>query len=245
MPPLLSIGDFYGIDSIIEIMTFLVSFIVAYYSNKVYKIMKDPKYRLFSFGFLMIAISFLFKIIVNLTILHRIQIQETNFIITLAHLRNIDLISFFSNVLYKMFSLIGFLFLFFVETRTKSKEKMFLFLYLGILTIFLSIYFDFIFHLTLVIILFILITHFYENYNEFKSSNTFTVLAGFAIILISQIFFIFEATHPLSYLIGELLMLVGFCFLLVNQIKIKNEQKKNQARSSERHLGNIKKRQGR
>lgn len=227
MPLALSLGRFYGIDSLVEFLIILVSLIIAYHSNKIYNLIKDKQYRYFSFAFLAIAISFIFKILSNLTIGYRVVIERANFIFVIWYeLQYMQLINFLSFIFYKTFHVIGFLMLFFIVTKTRDKEKIFLFIYFSIIAIFLSIYFNFIFHLTLIFILFFLTHHFYENYTRKKSLNTKLVFIAFLLILLGQIFFIFEDAYTLFYLVGEILLLIGFLFLLINQIKLKRKSKK-------------------
>ncbi|MEK6859254.1 MAG: hypothetical protein AABX54_00415 [Nanoarchaeota archaeon] len=222
----LSLGDFYGIDSIVEFLIILVSLIIAYQSNKIYNLIKDKTYRFFSFAFLAIAISFVFKILSNLTIMYRMIIEKANFIFVIWHqFQYMQLINFLGFIFYKTFNIIGFLILFFIITKTKDKEKIFLFIYFSIIAIVLSIYFDFIFHITLVWILLFLTSHFYENHKNHRTTNTLLVFIAFLLMLISHSSFIFEAINPWFYLIGEILLLIGFFCLLINQIKLKRQSK--------------------
>jgi len=241
----LSFGRFYSIDSFVEFLIIIVSIIISYYSHRVYKLINDKNYQFFSFAFLSIAISFVFKILSNLTILNKITLENANFIFVIWHqLEYMQLINFWSFIFYKTFHLIGFLILFFIVTRTKNKEKIFLFIYFCIVAIFLSIYFNFIFHLTTVFILFSLTFHFYENHKKINSTNSLLVFIAFLIMLISHFFFVFSDMSPLFYLTGEILLLIGFLSLLVNQIKLKkenrrrniNHEKTNKIRSVKRSI---------
>ncbi|VVB78617.1 Uncharacterised protein [uncultured archaeon] len=228
----LSLGNFYGIDSAVEFLIIIVSIIIAYYSNKVYNLIRYKQFRFFSFAFLSIAISFIFKILSNLTIVHKMTIQNADFIFVVWHqFEYMELLNFSSFILYKAFYLIGFLVLFFIITRTKDKEKIFLFSYFCIVAIILSIYFNFIFHITLVFILLFLANHFYENHEKIKSTNSLLVFVAFLIILVSHLFFVFSEMHSLFYLIGEILLLISFLCLLVNQIKLKRESKTKNIKS--------------
>lgn len=232
----LSLGKFYGIDSLVEILIIIVSFIISYYSNKIYRLVKDKNYRLFSFAFLAIAISFIFKILSNLTILHKTNIHVTNFVlVVLTEFEFIEVVNFISLILYKSFYLVGFLILFLILTKTSNKEKIFLFFYLSLITILFSIYFDFVFHITLILILLFLTYNFFINYNKRKSINSFLVFFAFLLLSVDHLFFILEDINLILYLIGEILSLIGFLCLLVNQIKIKNE-KTNTVRSNKRYF---------
>lgn len=234
----LSIGQFYGVDSVIEILVMLVSFQIAYYSNRIYKIIKDRNYRFLSAGFLLIGISLLFKIISNLTILQRIRIEDLHFVShILAEVGNLGLVYFLSFSIYKLLYLVGFLCLFMMTTDVKNKANIFMYVYLGAVTILFSIYFNFLFHLTVTITLALLTINFYGNYRKTKTQNAKLVFTAFAVITLGHISLLFSGTRPLLYIVGKVILLAGFSSLLLNQMKIKNE-KKNKTRSSERHLRN-------
>jgi hypothetical protein len=240
MPLALSLGKFYGIDSLVETLIITVCFVIAYYSYKFYRLVKDKNYRIFSFAFLAIAISFIFKILSNLTILHKVNIHVANFIfVVLTEFESVELINFISLILYKSFYLIGFLFFFIILTKTSNREKIFLFFYLSFIAILFSIYFDFVFHLTIIFILVFLTYNFFINYNKRKNINTFLVFFAFLLLSIDHLFFILEEFNPILYIIGEILSLVGFLCLLLNYIKLKNE-KTNTVRSNKRYLKDIK-----
>lgn len=234
---ILTLGRIYGIDSLIEFLSLIIAGITSYYSHRLYKLIGEKEFKYFSIAFLFIAISFLFKILSNITLTHYIQVSDANFIFTIAsQFEYIQLINFFSFLFYKTFILLGLLILFFIATQTKRNQKIFLFIYLSLVTILFSIYFNFIFDLTLIFLLIFLTSYFYENYQKNKSNNSFMVFIGFLLFLIGRIILIFSGIHPLIYLIGEIFILFGFIALLINLIKIKNEQKTNKIRSYKGHL---------
>lgn len=223
----LLIGRFYGIDSIVEFLTILVSFFISFYSFRVYKLIKDKHYKLFSIAFLLLGISFFFKILSNITFLHKIEIHEANFVFTvMSHLELMEVVNFFGFIFYKSLHLIGFLLLFLIFTKNDEKNKTLLYIYLSIIVVLFSIYFNFIFHITVVFILIYLTLHFFENYKRVENVNAFLVFISFLIILASHLFFIFSDVNGLFYLFGEVLLLFGFLSLLANQIKLKKESKK-------------------
>jgi len=230
----------YGIDSFIEFLSMIISCIISYYSYRIYKTFKKGEFKYFSIAFLLIAISFLFKILSNLTFLYYEEITEINSLFfVISNFEVLELINFFSFLFYKLFNIIGFLMLFFIFTDTEKKEKIFLFSYLSLIVILFSIYLNSIFELTVVFILIFLTYYFYRNYEKLRTSNTFLVFIGFLFILISRLIFIFSEVHELIYFSGEIFRLLGFIALLVNLIKIKNEQKKNKVRSYKRHFGSF------
>src|SRR3989344_368695 len=223
-----SLGNVYGIDSIFEFLIIIVSLIIAYSAYKIYKILGDKKYKIFSLGFLALAVSFIFKILSNLTIFYRVRIEHVAFsFIGIMQWRYMELFNFTSFIFYKIFYITGFLILFFVITHTYKKDKVLTMMYFGIIAVLFSIYFNFIFHLTLVILLFFLIMHFYENYEKHKSKNAFLVFLAFLMMLISHTLFIFSDFNLIFYLAGEILLLISFLNLLINQFKTERKMKKN------------------
>jgi hypothetical protein len=238
----LSLGRLYGIDSIIELLIIIVAGIISLYSHKIYKILQDKNYRFFSWAFLFIAISFVFKIVSNFTVLQRIRIQGVNFVYTvLSQPSYMPIVDFACFTIYKIFYLLGFLMLFLIITKTDKKDKIFLYIYLSIITILFSIYFNFVFHITIILILLFLVMHFYENHKNHRTTNSLLVLIAFLILLFSHLFMIFSDMDYLDYILAEGLMLIGFLSLLINQIKIKliyNNGKKKQTGSNKRYLRN-------
>jgi len=224
----LTLGRFYGIDSIIELLIIIVAGIISLYSHKIYKILQDKNYRYFSWAFLFIAISFIFKIISNFTVLQRIRLQGVNFVATvLSQPSYMPIVDFLTYTIYKIFYLLGLLILFLIFTKTDKKDGIFLYLYLSIIAILFSIYFNFVFHITLVLILMFLTYYFYQNHRNHRTTNTLLVLIAFSIMLVSHLFMIFSDMDSLDYMIAEGLMLIGFLSLLINQVKMKKFSKKN------------------
>lgn len=227
------------LDSLDEILIILVSLIISYYSRKIYHIINDKNYKLFSISFLIIAIAFVFKIFSDLTILHKIEIENANFVFVIfSQLKYMQLINFISFNLFKIFYLTGFLILFLIVNKENEKGEVVLFFYFSLVTVILSIYFNFIFHLTLLFIITFLIIHFYKNHKKVRNMNSLLVLLAFIILLISHFFFVFSDAYSMLNLIGGIFLLIGFLNLLVNQVKLvrKNEPKTNKAGSNKRYL---------
>ena len=223
MPISLSALRFYGIDSVMDFLIFLVAILITYQSYNIYNLLKEKNYKFFSWAFLSISIAFLFKIIVNLTFFHQIEILQTYFInpALLERLGFLDLINFFSVIFYRIFLLTGFLILFLVFTKTEEKEKVILFIYLSIITVLFSIYFSFVFHLTLFLLILFLTIYFYRNYKRIRSRNSLIVFYSFLMILTANFIGFFSSLHPFFYLAYEIIIFIGFFVLLINHLHLK------------------------
>ncbi|MFA4953052.1 MAG: hypothetical protein WC584_02425 [Candidatus Pacearchaeota archaeon] len=223
MPISLSAIRFYGIDSVMDFLIFLVAILVTYQSYNIYRLLKEKNYKFFSLAFLSISIAFLFKIVVNFTFFYQIEILQTYFINSalLVHLEFLDWVNFFSVIFYRIFLLIGFLILFLLFTKTERKEKIVLFVYLSIITVLFSVYFSFVFHLTLFLLISFLTIYFYRNYKRIKSRNSLIVFYSFLTILTANFVGFFSSLHPLFYLTYEVILLIGFFVLLANHLNLK------------------------
>ena len=223
MPISLSAIRFYGIDSVIDFLIFLVAILITYQSYNIYSLLKEKNYKFFSWAFLSISIAFLFKIIVNFTFFYQIQVLQTYFINSalLEHLEFLDLVNFFSVIFYRIFLLTGFLILFLIFTKTEEKEKVILFIYLSIITVLFSIYFSFVFHLTLFLLILFLTIYFYRNYKRIRSRNSLIVFYSFLMILTANFIGFFSSLHRFFYLAYEIIIFILFCFLLINDLHLK------------------------
>ncbi|MFH1801844.1 MAG: hypothetical protein ABH864_00150 [archaeon] len=239
----ISLGSFYGIDSLLDFMIILVAALIAYQSRRVYKLIKEKNYLRFSYAFLSIALAFVAKIIANLTIVYETKIEHVNFVVFVTHeLQEMQIINLLGSTFYKVFLLIGFLILFLITTKTDKKEDVILFAYFAAISVLFSLYFNFIFHLTIIIILVALTTHFHNNYKKTKSGNSYKVYLAFLFILVSHVICLFYGIHVFVYLLGEIFVFAGFLILLVNHTKIKNGKEKDKVRGNKRPLRNSKKR---
>lgn len=226
MPLQVSLGNFYGADSAIDFLIVLVSLLVSYQSYKVYKILKKRNYQLFSWSFLCISLAYFFKIISNLTIVYRVVISNQNFIrVILFELDKMKYINFVSFTFYKIFLLMGILILFLIMNKTYKRGEVIIFGYLSLTAILLTIYHDFIFHLTIVMLLISIVAYFHNNYKKNNSRQSLISYVAFVFILGGKFVDIFNGFHKFIYLLGEILIFIGFLTLLLNHIRTKNEKK--------------------
>lgn len=224
------LGNFYGFDSLVNFLNVLVALLISYQSHKIYKIIKNNNYKYFSWSFLSIAIAYLFKIISNITVVHRVIITNPNFVsVIVREFSWVSYVQFISYTFYKLFLLAGFLTLFLLMTKNKKKEGVFLFAYLSLITLAFSIYFNFTFHLTIAIILIAITVHFHRNHMRNKTKESLKAYIAFVFILAGSIVDIFYGLNKIAYLLGEIFTFTGFVVLLLNHIRIKNVEKKNKA----------------
>lgn len=215
---------FYGFDSVIELIAVIVSILLVYYSYKCYKLTSENKYLYFSAAFLSLMLAFTAKIIGTLAIykpaITRSQLGSTiHQAFTGLTPYTINAVAF---IVYMFFMLLGFMILFLIisKLRWQNQRVLALFAYFVFLATWISIVHYQLFYLTSFVLL-LLITHsYYQNYMEIKGEKAKFVLTAFAILLVSQAFFIFVIYSRIIYVMAELIQLLGFMYLLIPFILI-------------------------
>lgn len=231
MPTGISIGPFYGLDSVIDLSIFLVALWIAYESGKIYKSFGNKKHLYFSWAFIFISTSQLLKIAANFTGLPTVILENNNISVTIMNLASFQIVYLLSFTLYKILLVLGFLTLFLTVTKTDSKQNILLVVYLSIVTVLFSVYLNFVFNFTLAVILLILCAYFYSNYKKTESLNSLLVYLSFTLVFLSKVLGVLYPFSPIFYLIDEGLLLAGFIILLVNQLNMIKKCRKEEQRS--------------
>lgn len=225
----------YGIATIIDFFIILVAGLISYQSYRIYKYVYEKKYALFSISFSLIALSYLFKIISNLTIVHRVIIKRTDSMVIVAkEITQYQFVNFISFVLYEAFLIIGFLILFLIIVKSYKKTELALLVYLSCIVIIFSLYVPLIFYLTVSIILIVLSYKFYENYLNQKSGRSLFVFSAFFTMFIGGVLGVLSSIYKIHHLVSEVFFLIGFLLLLINHLTTtkKHGKKKDKTRSN-------------
>ncbi|MEM4244783.1 MAG: hypothetical protein QXR60_01075, partial [Candidatus Nanoarchaeia archaeon] len=213
---------FVGIDNIFELVTVFVTLLIAIYSHKLYKFTKENSYRLFSYSFFLISISYLVKILMDISIYYPkmkiIRAGAFTFITqTFQRFEAYYAVGFFVE---RFLLLLGLLGIFFVLHKVKDKKVGFLLIYLAFVSALFGNYLFHIFHITTSLLLLYICYYYYKNYSKNRSKNSFLVASSFFLIFVSQIIFITLLIHPIMYVIGESVQLLGYLILLFTFISI-------------------------
>jgi hypothetical protein len=207
---------FAGVDSVIELLSIIVAFMVCLYSYKVYRLTKQKNYFFFSGAFFLVGVSYIFKIISELVIYSRYVEQKIigPFIVSRTVLEQVTWVHTYSHTIFRLLLMFAFFILLVVALKVKKKQTLILLTYFMVLVTLVSSYAHFVFHLTHVIMLSMLVFHFYHNYLKRKTRQALFVTLAFLSILISHIVLVFMMYDPNIYAIGEVFQLIGFGILL-------------------------------
>jgi hypothetical protein len=218
---------FYGKDIIIDVVSIFVLFLIAFFSIKYYKINKKNKnYLLLATSFILMALSFLFKIITNFTIYYRIlETRKLGFMtFTYDIVKSSNVLFFAGFLMHRILMLLGLYMLYSIYLK-QNKFNIFLIAYLILISTYFSRSAYYIFHLTSLIFLIIITLQYFKNYKTTKHKTNKWLAYSFSVITASQIVFVFIKIHTM-YVIAELIQFVGYVGLLITFIKVVKDGKK-------------------
>lgn len=219
---ILSPNWFKGIDSLFEIISLIICLLIAYYGFKIYKFIKQKKYRTVALSFLFIALSFAIKVITNLSIyfqynklkLSLITAMSSTFPAMTSKIIQIKLIYYVGYFAYRFSFLLGLILLLSLVLKIKDKRITSIFIIFSIIAAFFSYSFYYAFHIISAVLLFYIFMYFYENYMIKKLKSAKYITVAFFFLFISQLVFIFVFFDSKVYVFGEVVQLVGFLMLL-------------------------------
>ncbi len=213
---------FAGIDMIIELLGVIVALIIAFYSYKIFRILKEKKYAHFSLAFIFIAASFFVRVAayaLNFFIKPPASIYASQDIV--RHIANISLIRIFGIFIPIILMLAAFMVLIVISTGTKDKKLVSLLFILSFMSSFLGVFLDQFWYYLIAFILLAYVAHsFFINYKNNKKTSSLIVFVSFAIFAFSQLMFAFSAIHKYCYVIAEIVQLVSFLMLLAGFVLI-------------------------
>ncbi|MBW2966903.1 hypothetical protein KY362_00295 [Candidatus Woesearchaeota archaeon] len=214
---------FQGIDATIELLAIVVAFLIAGFGYKIYRITRQKNYQYFSISFLLMGISFIFKIISELVIYSSYIEQKIigPYIISRTVTEPITWIHTYAHSTFKVLATFAFFILLAVTLKIHDKKVLFLLTYFMAAITLASIVIPFLFHLTHIMILALLVHKYYHNYLENQKKQALMVTLAFLAIFASHIMFLFMLYDPNLYAIGLVMQLAGFILLLYTFILVK------------------------
>jgi hypothetical protein len=219
---------FYGEDIAIDIVAIVVLSLIAFFALKFYKINKNKNYKYIAVSFILLAFSFLFKILTNFSIYFiDNHIKKIGFVtITYQTLQSTDTLFFIGFLAYRLLTLIGLYLLYAVYDEKKSKASTFIIFYLIVISTYFSHGAYYIFHLTSLILLALITSQYARNYKQNKKETTRLLKNSFGLIAVSQILFIFVGLDNHLYVAAEAVQLIGYAALLITFVKVLTHGKK-------------------
>jgi hypothetical protein len=221
-------GWFNGWDIIFNVIGLVIVFLIAAYSWRLYRVNKENRFAYLSAAFLLVAISLFFKTFTS-SVLYFTPIRDVaaEVLRPVAGIAGSSLslarIYYRAAFFFQMVSMLGaWLLMFFISQKPRARLKKYyevsqigLFVYLLLLISFISNFRFVVFYLTSAVLLGLIVLNYYKNYlNTNKNKSAYNVMLAFLFIFAGNIALIFVFLYNKLYVLGELLMLIGFLILL-------------------------------
>ena len=212
---------FKDIDTGFEIVSILVTLLIAAASYKFYKLTNEQKYKWFSLSFFAITAAYVFKILTNIIVYNEQWIGQEilgKYTMTYQYVHEYYYFEIFGTIAFRFLMLVGLFGLYYIICKCKDKKTIPIIVFLLILTTIFSTVQYFAYHLTAALLLGMIMWQYYKNWKKYpKAGHTFV---AFALLFVSQIIFSLLFITPKIYVLAEIVQLTGFLFLLYNYFKL-------------------------
>ncbi len=217
-------GWFNGYDLLFNSISLVVALLIAAYSWRIYKFHKENRFMYFSLAFLLVSVSFAFKILTS-GVLYYYPVRETVAQVlgpAVGPRLKYSALYYRAGFFFQMASmLLAWLLIFLVSQKSRARLTKFyevsqigLLAYLLLLVSVISNFNYKVFYLTSSVLLSLIVLNYYKNYLTTRKSSALKVMTAFLFILSGNLILVFVFLQNSSYVVGELLTLVGFLLLL-------------------------------
>lgn len=210
----------------IDLFAILVSVLIVYHSYKYYKFNKHRSLLFFAGAFFLMAISLVCKLALHSGIFYSLFLKTEhydNLHFFTTEIFPITTLTFYTTTIFVWLTLVA-IFLLYLNVRGQglmNTTAWYVILLLGIIAYtnpHAYIFFG------LNAMLFLYITYKYtRRFLESQHSNLLTTLLAFVWLTVSQMVFMFA--NPVSYVVAEIMQLIGFFMLFTVLIKLGREKK--------------------
>ena len=224
---------FYGYDIIFELLGILVTGLIGLYSLKLFRFSKERAYKYFGLSFLAFAVSFAAKIATNFVLYYQHTVKTTLQEVIVKHnlLQKSNILLQAGYDVHRFLLLLGLLGIYWIVSKSAENEHRWLFLYMLFVIALFSFNTYYVFHLTAAFLLLFITKHLHRVAMRRKAPRTakLNVLA-FALLLLSQLVFVFVWANKAIYVVAELVQLAGFVVFLISILNLvfPHGKKKNQ-----------------
>lgn len=213
---------FRGIDVSLEIIFAAITFLVAFFSFKIYNITGEKEHRNFAIGFSTISFSYMVWAFLNYFIVS--EIQEGLCVLRLREILAVSsVLIYFFMVIYSF----GFFLLYNSTLNQKIIENSSFMLVIIMLSLYFACNKTAIFALFATVFPFFISLHYFRTYFNNHKRSTFSIGLAFLLISISGILFTFSNNNYIYYLVKHVLELISYSLIaIILLITLKHGKKK-------------------
>ena len=216
-------------DIFIHGFNVLVLLLIAAFSMRFYFLKKqeNKNYLFFAASFILLAISFLWKMVTDLTVIYEIiKVKQVGILdVTFKTIYTEKVLFVAGHLAHYLFLLLGLYILYVVLNRKSTMNHLFILYFIIITTIF-SNFSYFVFHLTALVLLMGIAYRYYFIYKSNKRKSTKLLFTSFCVLALSQVLFMPVKLYVNIYIVAQIAQLIGFLILLIAFIMVMYNGKK-------------------
>jgi len=202
---------FYGLDTIFEIVSGLVTVLASMLSYRVYRFTRQKKYYYLFASFMLVSLAFVLRAM-GAFLMH-LGFYE----------RIVSILDMFDIIFLGQMTLMLLAYTILLLASLSVKSRRLIAFIMGLMTMFIVFSYQYYlkFHVMLFMLLFFLTVNFYLNYRKRKSLNSALVFSGFYLLMMAQPFFLFTVhLNQKFYIVGQALQVMGFMALFFMLIRV-------------------------
>ncbi len=217
-----------GFESLIELISLLMSFGIGYLSYKIFRVTSEKKYLHFSLSFFFITLGFLTRAFINAGIYFgRKDVIETALSVPIVVNQPLLVVYKALSLGYLILMLCAYLMLIILTFKIQDVRLVFMMILLAAVSLVASYEFYILFPIISFVLLCYLVVHYYHAWRRSRKREQLNTLLGFSIIALAQIFF------PLIYLgnrfsiqgdewfvIGAVVQCIGYAVLFMGLLTV-------------------------
>ncbi|MFC1769257.1 hypothetical protein ACFLZX_05850 [Nanoarchaeota archaeon] len=211
---------FFGFGIGLELLFAIITLGLAIFAYRIYKVTDQSQVKLFGISFFLISISYFLQSIFNFLIVSKANEN----ICTALKINSIALFNYYGFYAHIIFMISGLVVLLYMTFKIKRERIFWLLLVTSLLVVYMGRDPFNVFYLLASIYLIFISWHFIENYlKNRRKKKTLLIAVAFIFLLVGRIHFNFVTNHELFYVVGHVLELFAYLFILLNFYLVKKK----------------------
>jgi len=213
---------FFTVSILLNIVFALTTLFVSFYAFKVYRLSGQRGSRLFGVSFLIIAIAYVIRAIVNGFIAG--AFDDNTFRLTMNGVYTLSNLAVYSYMVLFVASLVT---LAYTTFKVKSCRVYTLLILIVLTAIYYSVLTSLTFYIISTILLLYISSHYLNEYLKDRNKSMLLMMGSFLLLLASTVFFMYATTTYGYFILGNVTEFLAYVGILTNLISVlKHGQKK-------------------
>ncbi|MBN2566492.1 hypothetical protein JXB02_00205 [Candidatus Woesearchaeota archaeon] len=201
-----------------ELVLFLVTLGIAYYSYRIWKLTSEANYLSFFASFFLIAVSFLTRVVTNIILSKDLVTFNQTVREVVVASSNLGIGYMFRSV----FVFAALMILIILALKITDRRVISLLGIMVLLASFISFNAYVAFHIISIVLLMYIVAYFYGRHTARRSKSGLVVFVSFLLITLSQAFYLLVFLSKAFFVVGHLTELAGYLLLFVMLILVLN-----------------------